>query len=141
MNIKMVNKLGNKKTSKILLYKNTNVTNISSNKNRSFNNPKELQKKIMRKRRNSLIISPFPNNKKNDLLSQINYNIQKTNQNLNNPDEFYSSYFNFLLEGELEKNNLKNNNNNNKKLLSTSMIDINRKKERINWNRSYISKK
>ena len=138
MNIKMLNKYGNKKrSSRVLLYKNTNLTNISTIKNKSFNNPKELQKKIMRKRRNSLIISHFPKNKKNDILSQINFNIQKTNQNLNNPDEFYSSYFNFLIEGELEKNNLKNNNSNNK----GSMIDISRKKERINRNRSYISKK
>ena len=46
--------------------------------------------------------------KKDNLLSQINFNIQKTNQNLNNPDEFYSNYFNFLLEGEMGS---KNNNN------------------------------
>ena len=38
----------------------------------------------------------------NSLLSQINLNIRKTNQNLNNPEEFYSSYFNSLLG---EKNN------------------------------------
>ena len=81
----------------------------------------------------------FPNNKKkDDLLSQINFNIQKTNQNLNNPDEFYSSYFNFLLEGEMGKNN--NLKNNNKKLLSTSVI-VPKKKEKINRNKSYIIKK
>ena len=38
--------------------------------------------------------------KKDSLLSKINTNIEKTNQNLNNPDEFYSNYFQSLLEGE-----------------------------------------
>jgi hypothetical protein len=44
-----------------------------------------------------------PNNrakkKKDNLLSKINFNIQKTNQNLNNPEVFYSNYFYALLEG------------------------------------------
>ena len=71
------------------------------------NSPKEGKKKGLNKM-NSLMISPFvkPKRKKDNLLSQINFNIQKTNQNLNNPDEFYSNYFNFLLEGEMgSKNN------------------------------------
>ena len=125
------NKLAPRKSPKNnVINTNTNAFNSSS---------KELQKKIIRKRRNSIIIMNFPNNKKkDDLLSQINFNIQKTNQNLNNPDEFYSSYFNFLLEGEMGKNN--NLKNNNKKLLSTSVI-VPKKKEKINRNKSYIIKK
>ena len=46
--------------------------------------------------------------KKDNLLSQINLNIKKTNQNLNNPEEFYSNYFTSLLEGELNKKSQKN---------------------------------
>ena len=38
--------------------------------------------------------------KKDSLLSKINTNIEKTNQNLNNPDEFYSNYFHSILEEE-----------------------------------------
>ena len=136
-NIKMINKLSNKrKSSKSLLFGNLNLLN--NNNKVTFNNSKEIQKKINKKRRNSIIITHFPQNKKKDLLSQINFNIQKTNQNLNNPDEFYSSYFNFLLEGELEKNNLKSNKK--KDLLSTSLI-IPRNKEKTNKNRNYILKK
>jgi hypothetical protein len=46
--------------------------------------------------------------KKDNILSQINLNIKKTNQNLNNPEEFYSNYFTSLLEGELNKKSQKN---------------------------------
>ena len=38
-----------------------------------------------------------------NLLSQINFNIEKTNENLNHPDEFYSNYFQTLLETEKNK--------------------------------------
>ena len=41
-------------------------------------------------------------NKKTNLLSKINFNIQRTNQNLNNPEEFYSNYFNSILERKLK---------------------------------------
>ena len=72
-----------------------------------INSPREGKKKTLNKMA-SLMPSPFSKSKKkkDNLLSQINFNIQKTNQNLNNPDEFYSNYFNFLLEGEMgSKNN------------------------------------
>ena len=46
------------------------------------------------------------NNDSSMLLSQIDLNIEKTNQNLNNPNEFYSNYFNYLLEEKIiGKNN------------------------------------
>ena len=41
----------------------------------------------------------FSKKKKGNLLSQINLNIEKTNQNLNNPEEFYTNYFNSILGG------------------------------------------
>ena len=59
--------------------------------------------------KSTLIVNPEQNHKrKNSLLNKINLNIQKTNQNLNNPDEFYSNYFQSLLE--VEKNIGKNDN-------------------------------
>jgi len=57
--------------------------------------------------------------KKDNLLSQINLNIKKTNQNLNNPEEFYSNYFTSLLEGELNKKSQKN-----LLLFGKSIVDI-----------------
>ena len=48
--------------------------------------------------KSALIINPEQNHKrKNSLLNKINLNIRKTNQNLNNPDEFYSNYFQSIL--------------------------------------------
>ena len=66
--------------------------------------PNEIKKKSFNKI-NSLMLSPFakPKKKKDNLLSKINFNIQKTNQNLNNPDLFYSNYFNSLLKDEKSK--------------------------------------
>ena len=64
--------------------------------------PLETKKKGNLNKVSSLMLSPFakPKKKKDNLLSKINFNIQKTNQNLNNPDLFYSNYFNSLLEGD-----------------------------------------
>ena len=54
-------------------------------------------------------ISPRKYKKKsNKLLSQINSNIEKTNQNLNDPDKFYTNYFNNILKKTSTKNNLLN---------------------------------
>ena len=140
----IINNFGKKKTSnKGLLFKNTNNNNMNNyNIINAFNSStKDLQKKIIRQRRNSIISTSFPKNKKkkDNLLSQININIQKTNQNLNNPDEFYSNYFSFLLEGEIGKSNQKINDMG---FYTTSMMDMPKiKKERINRNKSYITKK
>ena len=48
-------------------------------------------------------MSPLSKTKKKKigLLSQIDLNMEKTNQNLNNPDQFYSNYFNYLLEEKI----------------------------------------
>ena len=61
--------------------------------------------------------------KKDNLLSQINLNIKKTNQNLNNPEVFYNNYFTSLIEGELNKKSQ------NILLFGKSMIDIPRVKK------------
>jgi len=77
--------------------------NGETNKNNLIKN----EQHIHRKRRASII-------------NTINSNIKKTNQNLNNPDEFYSNYFQLLLE-EQNKNKSKNNN---KKLAKTHLKSI-----------------
>ena len=151
----LMNKLGKKKIGlnnrPSLRNGNNNLSSmihISSFNNLSNinNSSQDIQKKIVRKRRNSLIINNNNNgkNKKNtdNLLSLINLNIQKTNQNLNNPDEFYSNYFNFLLEGEIEKKNQRNNiNAQNSDYFAASAIDLPKvKKEKIIRKRSSIIK-
>ena len=100
--IKKRNSVGQEKT--------TNKVNIINNNINYINNSIiDFQKKI-KARKNSSVVNAFikPRRKKENLLSTINFNIQKTNQNLNNPEEFYSNYFNSLLEGKI--NPQKNNN-------------------------------
>ena len=63
-----------------------------------------------RKRRNSVIISSGLSKgrkKKDNLLSLIDYNIQRTNQKLNDPDGFYSNYFSSILKEEMKEKNKK----------------------------------
>ena len=64
--------------------------------------------------------------KKNDLLSQIDLNIEKTNQNLNNPDQFYSNYFNYLLEEKINYSGYfgKNTDDDNSKLKREKTMKI-----------------
>ena len=135
--IGMANRLRRKKLSgKGLTLRSVN--NISSiyNKKTFNNSSKELQKKIIKKRRNSLMIMSESKNgkKKDNLLSLISFNIQKTNQNLNNPDEFYNNYFASLL-GEIEKKNQKNNNS--PKFIGTPMIDNQKTKKEMRNKTSY----
>ena len=56
----------------------------------------------LNKYKNDIIISPdfFNKRKKYNLLSTINFNIKKSSQNINNPNEFYVSYFKSLLEND-----------------------------------------
>ena len=90
-------------------------THLSWRKNITFSNKNFLSTKNVRKyshlmkgsnekSRKKLVnslLSPKnkPKKKKDGLLSKINSNIRKTNLNLNNPDEFYSNYFNSIMNG------------------------------------------
>jgi len=65
------------------------------------------------------------------IINTINFNIKKTNQNLNNPDEFYSNYFQLLLEDK-KKNKGKNDN---KKLLSTIKMNSPKNKNKKEKNK------
>ena len=104
------------------IFNSNNNTNVN---NSSYLNRKYTQANRMgisnKKKENSKILNNktllIPNNdyfkkrKNGSLLSKINLNIEKTNQNLNNPDEFYSNYFQSLLEGEdknMDKDEKKN---------------------------------
>ena len=84
---------------------NNHLSNNISNVNiDNYNKPKT--------RKSSNVLAPSTTikskKKKDNILSQINLNIKKTNQNLNNPEEFYSNYFTSLLEEELNKKSQKN---------------------------------
>ena len=96
------NKFGKRVSSQIGLLFNNNFNSYNSfNK---CNSNLEFQKKTKSRRSAAVFSSLIKSKKKKDsILSKINFNIQKTNQNLNNPDEFYSNYFNALLEGEKNK--------------------------------------
>ena len=88
-----------------LLFNNNALNNIHNN-----NSNLDFHKRV-KSRKSAAMLTTFvkTKKKKDNILSKINFNIQKTNQNLNNPDEFYSNYFNALLEGEITKKNQKNN--------------------------------
>ena len=88
---------------------------ILSSKAALFNGLSSSSNEIKKKSFNKLspfMLSPIgkPKKKRGSLLSKINLNIMKTNQNLNNPEQFYSNYFNSLLEGDIAKSPLFNAN-------------------------------
>ena len=80
-------------------------TNITNNINYANNTIVNFQKR-RNIRKNSTILPLFKTKRRKNILSQIIINIKKTNQNLNNPDAFYSNYFNSILLGELNEKNL-----------------------------------
>ena len=90
-------------------YKPLNKKNISSKSNSLRTG---LVLSSLEKNKKNSIKTPINKNKKrrDNILSKINLNIQKTNQNLNNPEEFYSNYFHSILGGESTSKNARNNN-------------------------------
>ena len=55
----------------------------------------------LNKYKNTMTRPVFYNkSKKSSLLSIINFNIEKTSQNINNPNAFYGTYFQSLLENK-----------------------------------------
>ena len=81
----------------------------SPKKNLNKRNSLGSQKKNLN-RRNSFAEFFKPNKKRREnLISQINLNIQKTNENLNNPNEFYSNYFSSILEEKRGEQSIKRN--------------------------------
>ena len=103
--------------------KNLKIFNISRNKSfnildtpipgrvSNYETSKELPRRIRMKRRNSVLIASHiyrrKRKKEDDLLSLIDYNIQRTNQKLNDPELFYNNYFSNILKEEKEKINKK----------------------------------
>ena len=116
--IEPTNRILSKKTGKgrticqkDFLYQNINILNNINNNFNSFNNSTfgtQIKNKNSKNFSTNIPYNKFKK-RRGSLLSQINFNIQKTNQNLNNPEEFYSNYFNSILEGEIiGKHNQKN---------------------------------
>ena len=115
---------------KDLVEENINTEKDINNDNKSlidFQNKREVMANPI-----PIITSPKLRKKKGSILDKINFNIQKRNQNLNNPDIFYSNYFNSIIRGELnqKQNNKKNivadSLPNNDKLKSTKEKSINK---------------
>ena len=81
----------------------------------NINEDNKLLKEFQNKK--EVTLNPIPiitrhktRRRRGSILDKINFNMQKRNQNLNNPDVFYSHYFNSIIIGELSQ---KQNNNNN----------------------------
>ena len=70
----------------------------TTSKYMGLNFSNEKNKRTPNRRASFKMLNNRIKRKKGDLLSKINFNIQKTNQNLNNPEEFYSNYFHSILE-------------------------------------------
>ena len=83
-------------SAKDLFYLNSNFVSSS----------KDLHKKILTKK-SIKNISPYfkTKKKKENLLLKIDLNIENSNQKLNNPEEFYSNYFNNILENQRKEIN------------------------------------
>ena len=76
-------------------------------RNQNYSSKDLIHKKVLSKK--TLHLSPHLKLKKHqdDILSQIDFNIEKTNQNLNNPEEFYNNYFNYLLSENTKRSSNK----------------------------------
>ena len=121
-NIKF-NRLGRKKASMPYIKSTNNIKHFDISHHKSFNifdgsltgralnyeTTKEIPRRSKLKRRSMLIrsISKTRRKKEDNLLNLIDYNIQRTNQKLNDPDAFYNNYFNNILKEEKEKNKKK----------------------------------
>ena len=121
-NIKF-NRLGRKKASMPYIKSTNNIKHFDFSHHKSFNildgsltgralnfeTTKELPRRSKIKRNSVLVrsISKIRRKKEDNLLNLIDYNIQRTNQKLNDPDAFYNNYFNNILKEEKEKNKKK----------------------------------
>ena len=76
--------------------------NLSRRNTQACGMNKDIKNNFNKENKNKTIVTQefTKKKKKKGLLSKINMNIEKTNQNLNNPNEFYSNYIQSLLEGE-----------------------------------------
>ena len=133
-------------------FKNKDISQISMNK---INNNLNMKLGIKRKsthagffgkklnnninteiNETTLIKNEEPNHRKkrSSLINTINFNIKKTNQNLNNPQEFYSNYFQLLLD---IRNKNKGNNDNKRLLLSCKKIHTPKNKNKKEKNKGF----
>ena len=99
--------LEKKNSSEINNTKHTKTTYIKQQQTKNNErSPKRINNSLKIKDNNDNLIDrknaahSSSKNKKKNLLSMINLNIQNSNQKMNNPSEFYSSYFQSLLEND-----------------------------------------
>ena len=119
-NIMKFNKRSAKKKSSVSYIKSSNnikhfeispikfnpIDTSMNGKPSNYETTKDIPRRLRMKRRNSVLISAGLNRgkrKKDNLLSLIDYNIQRTNQKLNDPEAFYNDYFHNILKKEKEK--------------------------------------
>ena len=116
-------RFGRKKQSEPLIKSSNNIKAFDPSYHKPFNifddnltgrqfnyeTTKEIPRRSKAKRHSVIVSSGLPKGKKkkDDLLSLIDYNIQRTNQKLNDPDGFYSNYFNKILKEEMKEKNKK----------------------------------
>ena len=117
-------RLGRKKASVPYVKSTNNIKHFDISHHKSFNivdgsltgrafnyeTTKEIPRRTRMKRRNSVLIvsgAKTRRKKEDNLLNLIDYNIQRTNQKLNDPDAFYNNYFSNILKEEKEKNKKK----------------------------------
>ena len=93
------------------IYHNKSFNKIdNSNTRRAFNfgTSKELPRRYKIKSGNSFLISSTSSKgkkRKDNLLTQIGYNIKTTNQKLNEPEVFYNNYFSNILKEKMKEKN------------------------------------
>ena len=114
------NRIGRKKASMPYIKSTNNIKHFDISHHKSFSSltgrafnyetTKEIPRRTRVKRRSSVLIrtvSKIKRKKEDTLLNLIDYNIQRTNQKLNDPDAFYNNYFSNILKEEKEKNKKK----------------------------------
>ena len=118
------NKYARKKQSMPYLKSTNNIKQIDISHHKSFNiidtsltgrafnyeTTKEIPRRTRVKRRNSVLVPSglkTKRKKEDNLLTLIDYNIQRTNQKLNDPDAFYNNYFNNILKEEMKEKSKK----------------------------------
>ena len=118
------NKYARKKQSMPYLKSTNNIKQIDISHHKSFNiidtsltgrafnyeTTKEIPRRTRVKRRNSVLVPSglkTKRKKEDNLLTLIDYNIQRTNQKLNDPDAFYNNYFNNILKEKMKEKSKK----------------------------------
>ena len=88
--------------------KQLNINDDINNKMFGYRTTKEIPRRFKINKGNTVLINTNLTRKrknKDNLLMQINNNIKRTKQKLNDPDAFYNNYFNDILKEEMKEKN------------------------------------